>query len=142
MRLVCNYEEITVLIQGGQALLGEEVEALFSSTAPSSAEVREVVGSFLPLLSQDLDFDTLAEQESAENAVVCIVGHLREVMENRVRATHPADEEAVAAYFDFAHALSVQARLQEMGDEMRALEEILAGSPLDSDRFPALPVTD
>ena len=44
-------------------------------------------------------------------------------------ATHPADEGAVVAYFDFAHALSVQSRLAEVGREMEALIELVTGGP-------------
>jgi len=141
MRMICNYEEITALIQGGRAFVGEGFDAPSSALGPSE-EDREAVVAFLPLLSRDLDFDTLAEQASAETAVEHIVRHLREVMEDRVRVTHPAAEEAVAAYFDFAHALSVQAKLQEIGDEMRALEEVLTASLAGPDLSPAYPVSD
>jgi hypothetical protein len=36
----------------------------------------------------------------------------------------------VSAYFDFAHALSVQARLYELGLEMEALVELVTGGPV------------
>jgi hypothetical protein len=47
----------------------------------------------------------------------------------------------VAAYFDFAHALTVSNRVQEMAGEMEALIELVTGEPPDpraarSFRFP------
>jgi hypothetical protein len=74
-------------------------------------------------------------------AVRAIVEFLRAEMEATVLATHAADESAVAAYFDFAHALSVFYRLHEMVTEMEALVELVTGEPADAEtartfRFP------
>jgi hypothetical protein len=62
-------------------------------------------------------------------------------MEATVVATHAAGEEAVAAYFDFAHALTVAHRIEELSDEMSALIELVTGHPPDDEtarsfRFP------
>jgi hypothetical protein len=55
----------------------------------------------------------------------------RACVEAMVVATHAADEDAVAAYFDFAHVLSVSHRLDRLVDEMEALVELLTGEPAD-----------
>jgi len=39
----------------------------------------------------------------------------------------------VSAYFDFAHAFSVQGRLYEVGLEMEALVELVTGGPVTED---------
>jgi hypothetical protein len=62
-------------------------------------------------------------------------------MESVVVATHAADEQAVAAYFDFAHCLTVARRLRSMAAEMEALIELVTGHPADPEavasfRFP------
>ncbi len=49
-------------------------------------------------------------------------------MEATVVASHPADEGAVSAYFDFAHGFTVAQRIREMASEMRALIELVTGA--------------
>lgn len=127
MILRFNYEEVTALRHGGENLLhahGED-EGVVAAPPPS----RVVVGQFLGQLEGDLSVDTLEDQMRIESAVRAIVGALRAEMEAAVAQTHPADEVAVASYFDFAHALSVLARVEEMGREMRAIIEITTGMP-------------
>ena len=41
--------------------------------------------------------------------------------------THAADEAAVSAYFDFAHAFSVAGRIREMAAEMEDVIELVNG---------------
>jgi hypothetical protein len=50
-------------------------------------------------------------------------------MDLTIMEAHPADENSVSAYFLYAHALTVLARLAEMGQEMEALIEIVTGAP-------------
>ena len=85
----------------------------------------------LTRLSGDLSLSTLAEQMEVEHAVQAIVRHLRSEMELYVLSVHPAAEASVAAYFDFAHALSVLGRIRETGEEMRLMVEVMTGTPAD-----------
>lgn len=139
MILHCNYEEITALSAGGRAFLGEEGAEVSYVLAP--AESRARVEALLPRLVGDLSMGTLAEVWGVAMAVDAIVEHLRAEMESMVLATHAADEGAVAAYFDFAHALTVARRLDGMVTEMEALIELVTGEPPDDEtarsfRFP------
>ena len=139
MILHCNYEELTALAAGGRSLLEGESEA--SSYVLAPAESRARVEALLPRLVGDLSLGTLSEVRGASMAVDAIVDHLRAEMEVMVVATHAADEDAVAAYFDFAHALSVGHRLHQMVAEMEALIELVTGEPADTEvarsfRFP------
>jgi len=134
-----NYEEIRALKSGGRSLLEGESESPSYVLAPPESRAR--VEALLPLLDGDLSVRTLAELRGVGMAVDAIVEHLRVEMESAVLATHAADEAAVAAYFDFAHGLTVARRLREMAAEMEALIELVTGHRADSEtassfRFP------
>ncbi len=124
----CNFEELTALKAGARQILEEYAPEQGVVVAPP--EERERVGALVPRLTGDMSVNTLAEQRSLLQAVSAIVEALRIEMEVAVAATHPADEGAVAAYFDFAHAYSVEARLGELGEEMKALIELVTGGPV------------
>jgi hypothetical protein len=104
-------------------------------------EHRARVEALLPLLDGDLTLGTLAEIRGVAAGVGAILEYLRAEMEATVVATHAADESAVAAYFDFAHVLTVWHRLHEMASEMEALIELVTGEHPDAEtartfRFP------
>jgi hypothetical protein len=127
-----NYEEVRALRTGARTLLGREPGASASPVlAPS--ETRARVEELEERLQGDLALHTLDELQDVEAAVETIVRFLRSEMEAKVVATHPAGEQAVAAYFDFAHALAVGSRLAEVGDEMRAVIELATGRPADAE---------
>jgi hypothetical protein len=71
---------------------------------------------------------SLPELNRAEDALERILDELRARLEAAILATHPADEEAVATYFDFAHVLGVQARVMRAGADLRALHDLVHGS--------------
>lgn len=124
----CNFEELTALKAGARQILEEYAPEPGVVVAPP--EERERVASLVPRLTGDMSVKTLAEQRSLVHAVSAIVEALRIELEVVVAATHPADEGAVGAYFDFAHAYSVEARLGELGEEMEALIALVTGGPV------------
>lgn len=111
MILSCTYEELEALRHG----------------ADSVADADEI-GVVAEQFAGDLSVATLQEQQALARALETIVETLRVEMDAAVLATHAADEGAVAAYFDFAHALSVLGRVREMGEHMRAMIEVVHGS--------------
>ena len=124
----CNFEELTALKAGAhQVLEGYAPEHGMIAAPP---EEREQVVALLPRLGGDFSVTTVAEQRSLLHAVTIVVEMLRVEMETMVATNHPAHEVAVAAYFDFAHAFSVQTRLYEVGLEMEALVELVSGGPV------------
>ena len=124
----CNFEEFTALNAGARQVLDGYAPDHGMIAAPP--EEREQVAALMPQLGGDFSVTTLAQQRSLLHAVSIIVGILRVEMESMVTANHPAHEGAVSAYFDFAHALAVQARLYEVGLEMEALVELVTGGPV------------
>ncbi|MEX2531947.1 MAG: hypothetical protein WD960_14355 [Gemmatimonadota bacterium] len=127
MILACNYEEVTALSHGARTILHESQGESGVVAAPSAA--RSAVGALAPRLTGDLAVHTLADQRELERAVEFIVVRLRREMNTAVLETHPAAEEAVAAYFDFAHSYAVLGRLRELGREMAAIVEVMTGEP-------------
>jgi len=126
MILTCNFEEVTALTHGARAFLSERAES--SSPVVAPCETWGAVESLLSQLSGDLSVRTLLDQRQLFLAVEAVVELLREEMDSGVVATHAASEEAVSAYFEYAHALSVMGRVREMGEEMSALVELMTGA--------------
>lgn len=132
MLVRCNYEEVSALKHGARAYLEghDGDEGVVAGPSVDHASVTALV----PRLVGDLTLTTLEDLRSVQTAVEAIVVLLRVEMETTVAATHPADEQAVASYFDFAHAFAVQARLAEMGNEMEVLIELMTGQPATDDQ--------
>lgn len=129
----CNYEEISALKHGARALLDGGEGDRHAVAAPPAAHAE--VTALLPRLEGDLSINTLGELRTLQLAVDAIVTLLRVEMEAAVAATHPADEQAVAAYFEFAHGFAVLTRLREMGGEMEALIELMTGGTASTDEI-------
>jgi len=123
----CNFEELSALRQGGDALLGESPGE--GSTVAAPPEGKEEVEALLPRLSGDLTMETLADQRKVLRGVMAIVARLKDEMDATILATHPADEIAVSSYFLYAHALAVLDRVLGVGQEMEALIEVVTGAP-------------
>lgn len=128
MIVTCSYEELAALRAGAEAML----HAPPDTRAPDApGPTRTALESLLDRLAGDLSLSTLADQMAVEHAVRAVVGHLRAEMEVCVVAGHPAAEASVAAYFEFAHALSVLERVRVAGSQMRQMAEVMTGSPVD-----------
>lgn len=121
----CTYEELTALKHGARAVLHDQALEEGAVAAPPR-EVEGVVALRARLVG-DFTVETLADNRRLTEAVETIVECLRVEMEIMVSVTHPADEDAVAAYFGFAHAFSVLSRLRQVSSEMEALIGLVTG---------------
>jgi len=126
--LWCNYEELQALKQGASAVLG--LEDGYGCSANLTSEDSERVHALLPRLSGDLSIRTLAEAREVASALDTIVRCLETAMKSVVVQSHPGDEGAVDAYFDFAHGFAVLSRAREMQGEMTAMIELFTGVPV------------
>jgi hypothetical protein len=129
--LNCNFEELRALSSGAD--LARQAHVL-TSDAPvvAPAEALPHIDRLQPRLNGSLSIHTLAEQQSVRLAVAAICENLHDRLEAKVLEYHPAHEDAVNLYFDYAHAFAVLNRLDEMGAEMRAMIEVMTGTPASS----------
>jgi hypothetical protein len=124
--LNCNFEELRALESGADLLLGGPLGAPEGAVAAPVESLVEVA-LLKPRLKGSLSIDTLLEQRSVRQAVAAICHGLHDRLDEKVLEYHPAHEEAVALYFDYAHAYGVLRRLDEMGAEMSAMIELITG---------------
>ena len=125
MILHCSYEELNALTAGIERMLAEAGRG--GVAAPP--DVLPDIEALAPRLTGDLDLESLAEQQSVERAIEAILAIARESVDEAILDQHPAAESAVQAYFDFAHTLTLYERVRLIGEEMRALIELMTGEP-------------
>lgn len=127
MILRCTFEELTALESGARWVLGDAATGDAGVAAPP-AEAAEIE-ALLPRLRGDLSLTTLEAQERAERAVGCIRRTLLERMDTFAVRQYPGAEDAVNAYFDYAHVMRVHERIRHIGQEMAAMIELMTGQP-------------
>ncbi len=124
MLVQCTFEEMSALTAGAEATL--EAAALGGGVAAPPREVADVE-ALLARTDGDLELETLAELRSVERAVDLILAYLRERVDATILEQYVGAEDAVTAYFDFAHVLTFRERVRRAGEEMDALMELMNG---------------
>ena len=124
MILHCDFEELAALAAATDRALNSAGRVHAVAAPPQELADLEAL---LPRLVGDIGIDSLAEHASVRRAVVFLARALRVRMEAAILDQHPAAEEAVLAYFDYARVLSVLARLDRLGFEMAAIVEVMTG---------------
>lgn len=130
MILHCDFEELAALTAATNRAL-EAAGYPHALVAPPQAITDLQV--LLPQLVGDIVIDTLAEQTSIRRGIALLTDELRARMNAVILEQHPAAEDAVLAYFDYARVLSVLARLDRIGHEMAAIIELMTGQPAGAD---------
>lgn len=132
MILSFNYEELRALEAGTEIFLSEHSGSTGGPVAAPS-EALAGVERLRPRLDAAISIHTLADQRDLRKAIAAVAEELHERMEETVLRHHPAHEEAVALYFDYAHVFGVLTRLDQMGTEMHALIELMTGDPVSDE---------
>jgi hypothetical protein len=130
MILLCSFEELTALAAGARLALAETSAGGGVRVAAPPAIVADVE-QLLAGLDGDIGVDTIADQQRMERAVAYVAERLHERMHSALVDGYVGAEDAVVAYFDYAHVFTVYHRVQEMGAEMRAMAELMTGRPPD-----------
>lgn len=130
MILSFNFEELRALETGAELFLSDHSHTSDSSVA-APVEAYSAVQLLRPRLEAIIEVETLAEQRELRRAVAVVANDLHERMEEAVLHYHPAHEEAVALYFDYAHVFGVLTRIDQMGAEMSAIIELMTGEPVN-----------
>jgi hypothetical protein len=130
MILHCSFEEIQALSAGAERVLAQAGSGA-AVAAPSEAVAG--VESLVERLPTGIEVTTLAEQRKLRLGVALIRQTQLDQMDDAIRALHPAAEDAVTGYFDYAHTVTVLERLEVMGHEMAAIIEVMTGSPVTAE---------
>lgn len=130
MILHCDFEELAALNAGARECLAAMAGGV-TQLAPEQAV--GAVEALIPRLTGDIDVETLEDQESLELAIERILICLKERMDSSLLERFVGAEEAVIAYFDYAHVLTVHGRITQMGREMAGVIELMTGQPVTTD---------
>jgi hypothetical protein len=125
--LFCTYEELSAVNAGGERVLAEASDSNVVVVAPP--QVIADIETLVPRLVGDVSVATLADQRSIARAVAFIAMDCRQRMDSAIVMHHAASELAVAAYFEYAHVLTLQDRLRRIGEQMTDLIELMTGAP-------------
>jgi hypothetical protein len=125
MILHCSFEELSALDAATERVL----EAAGSGESAASREILDDLEALAPRLDGDFSLDSLADQESVERAIRFLLEDTRARTDEFILQEHAAAESAIRAYFEYANVLTVFDRIRLLGAEMRALIELMTGSP-------------
>lgn len=129
MILTISYEELQALHSGAHNLLEERNAAV--GTLPVPRETLVQVALLEEELGSYMSIETLEEQRRIRAAVQAVCDRSHAQMEEAVLERHPADEEAVSQYFNYAHCIGVLQRLDEIGAQLEAMRSLMRGDDSD-----------
>jgi hypothetical protein len=129
--LYCSFEELAAATAGGHRLLNAATATDHPVIAPPEAQAD--LEFLLPLLTGDVEIATLHEQRRMRRALAYLNADLAARMDFLIISQHPAAEDTVLAYFDYAHVRGMLDRVEAIGIEMEAIIELATGAVPDDD---------
>lgn len=130
MLVRCTFEELTALVAGAEKTLGS-VFPLGVGVAAPPRELADVEA--LANTDGDFELNTLEEQRQLARAIDLVLDTLRASVDASILEEYVGAENAVIAYFDYAHVLTVRDRVRRTGEEMEALFELMNGAGVIAD---------
>jgi hypothetical protein len=135
MILYCNFEELTAISAAAERILQQsDAGGIEPVMAPPElvADIEALTGRDIG----DMSITTLGQQRSVHRAMEHLLSEARRTMDHFVLQLHAADEQAVASYFEYAHILTVLERVRLIGEQMRAVIELVTGqAPTPDDLY-------
>jgi hypothetical protein len=129
MILHLSFEELCALSAEAERVLAGSRAAGYGVAAPP--QFRAEVEQFAELLVGDVEVENLVQQRSMQRVIDHLLNGCRLRLDATIVDLHPAAEQAVAAYFDYAHMLVTRHRLAAIGSELEALVHSAAGGEPD-----------
>lgn len=129
MILYCSFEELAAATAGGTRLLSAVGGTDDPVIAPPEAQAD--LELLLPQLTGNIEFATLEQQRRVRRALAYLQADLAARMDYLIISQHPAAEDTVLAYFDYAHVRGMLDRVEAIGIEMEAIIELATGAPAD-----------
>lgn len=127
--LYCSFEELAAATAGGNRLLSAATATDQPVIAPPEAHAD--LEFMLPQLTGDIEIATLHEQRRLRRALAYLNADLAARMDHLIISQHPAAEDTVLAYFDYAHVRGLLDRVDAIGTEMEAIIELATGAAPD-----------
>jgi hypothetical protein len=128
--LYLNFEELSALGECADHVLAAGGTGHGIAAPPHFiAEVER----FAQIISGDVNLKSIAEQKRILAVVNNLLAGSRSRLDRIVIEQHAAAEDAVAAYFTYAHVLTVARRIESIGQEMAAIVELMTGETPDSE---------
>ncbi len=123
MILRMSFEEVTALNAATERLLSSPD----GGGVAAPPEVLAELEARLPVRG-DISVLTLAQQRRLVAGLEVVLAHLKRRMDALIVELYVGADDTVNAYFDYANVLTLKARLDEMGQEMVGLIELMTGS--------------
>jgi|SRR5690606_29409828 len=125
MILQCTFEELSVL----NAVAERVLAAAGAGGVAAPPQVISDIEALTPRLTGDISVESLAEVRSIQRAARYLLDDARERMDSFILEHYPAAEQAVMAYFEYAHILTFLDRADRISAQMTALIELMTGAP-------------
>jgi hypothetical protein len=125
MILLCTFEELSVMSAAAERVL----VAAGTGGVAAPPQVITDIEALAPLLTGDIGVESLAEVSAIQRATHYLLDEARERADALIIEEHPAAEQAVAAYFEYAHILTFLHRTNRISAQMTALIELMTGTP-------------